>query len=247
MLRQLILCSALLVPCLCAPTPARAGPNDYIRLPTVVHGERELDYKTGFARHRDGSSDAAQSLGYGFTPTPWWFTELYAKTARNGAEPSAFDAWEWENRFQLTESGRYPVLLGMLLEIERPRDRREGYEITVGPMMQSEWGAVQGNLNLFLRRHLRAEEAFDTELLVQMQLKYRQARAFEWGLQGFGNTGPWRHALPGSRQDARLGPAIFGKLRAAPGQAIGWNAALLEGLNRASPRTTLRLQAEYEF
>lgn len=226
---------------------AMAGPNDYIRLPTVEYGEREVDFKSGVQRNRSGSTEAAHSIGYGFTPTPGWFTEVYAKAARAPGEPTRFDAWEWENRFQLTETGRYPVDAGWLLEVERPKDRAEGYELTLGPMLQSEWGRVQGNINLFLQRHVRATERFDTELLYQLQLKYRQAEQLDWGLQGFGNTGRWNHWAPGSQQQFKLGPALFGKVRAGVKDAIKWNAALLAGITQATPRATLRMQAEYEF
>lgn len=239
--------SALLAISLTSSLAANAGPNDYIRLPTVEYGEREFDFKSGVQRNRNGSSEAAHSIGYGFTPTPWWFTELYAKYARPPGESNQFDAWEWENRFQLTETGRYPVDVGLLLEIERPKDRSEGYELTFGPMFQAEWGRVQGNFNVFLQRHVRASERFDTELLYQLQLKYRQAEQFEWGVQGFGNVGQWNRWAQGSEQQFKIGPALFGKLKTGTKQAIKWNAALLAGTTNATPRTTLRFQAEYEF
>ena len=129
--------------CLFVGASAIAGPNDYIRTPTVEYGEREIDFKIGSQRNRDGSSEAATSIGYGFTPKTWWFTEFYAKYAKPPGESQTFDAWEWENRFQLTETGKYPVDVGFLLEIERPKDRTEGYEITYGPMFQAEWGKLQ--------------------------------------------------------------------------------------------------------
>ena len=44
------------------------------------------------------------------------------------------DAFEWENKFQVTEAGEYPVDLGFIVELERPQDRSEGYEMRVGPL-----------------------------------------------------------------------------------------------------------------
>lgn len=228
-------------------SPARAAPNDYIRLPTVEYGEREIDFKAGAQRNRDGSSQAAYSLGYGFTPTRWWFTELYGKFAGGSSDSTRFDAWEWESRFQLTETGQYPVDVGFLLEIERPRDRAEGYEFVIGPMLQTEWGRYQANGNLFLKRHLKASEQFDSELLYQLQLKYRHTPALEWGLQGFGNLGQWNHWLARSDQDFRVGPALYGKIKTGSRQSLKWNAALLYGATQATARHTLRVQTEYEF
>lgn len=233
--------------CLFASAQSHAGPNNYVRTPTVEYGEREIDFKSGVQKNRDGSTESAHSLGLGFTPTSWWFTEVYAKYARPAGERTAFDAWEWENRFQLTETGKYPVDVGFLLEVERPRDRTEGYELTYGPMFQAEWGKVQGNLNLLIQRHVRATASFDTELLLQAQLKYRQSETLEWGAQALGNVGQWDHWNAREQQEFKIGPALFGKIRTGAKEAIKWNAAVLAGTTRATPKTTLRFQAEYEF
>ncbi len=233
--------------CLMTCVGAIAGPNDYIRTPTVEYGEREIDFKFGSQRNRDGSSESATSIGYGFTPKPWWFTEFYAKYAKPPGESQSFDAWEWENRFQLTETGKYPVNVGFLLEIERPKDRTEGYEITYGPMFQTDWGKIQGNFNLFIQKHVRATETFETELHYQMQIKYRNSAKLEWGAQAFGNAGKWDQWSSASKQEFKVGPALFGKIKTGIKEAIRWNAALLVGATNATPNTTMRVQAEYEF
>ena len=226
---------------------SHAAPNQYVVTPTVEEGEKEIDLKTGFERFRDCSSGAATSLGLGWGATSWWFTELYAKWHRPAGEAGGFDAWEWENRFQLTPTGRYPVDVGLLLEIERPKDRSEGYELSYGPLLQAEWDRWQGNLNLILERHVRASTPSDTELNYQWQVKYRASQAFEWGVQGFGGVGRWDRWAPSSEQQHQVGPAVFGKVRTGAGQGIRYNAALLFGANQAAPRTAVRFQAEYEF
>jgi hypothetical protein len=60
---------------------------------------------------------------------------------------------EWENKFQLTETGKYPVHVGFMLEIERPEDRSEGDEYKWGPLLQSEFDPWQANLNLLIEKH----------------------------------------------------------------------------------------------
>jgi hypothetical protein len=237
---------AALCPLLLSAT-AQASPNDYVRTPIVEEGEKEIDFKWGVEKNRHGPSANATSIGFGWGATSWWFTELYGKWHRAPGEASGFDAWEWENKFQLVPTGKYPVDIGFFLEIERPKDRAEGYELTYGPLLQSEWGPVQGNLNLLWEKHVRATESFDTELKYQAQLKYRGAERLEWGAQAFGELGRWNHWSPSSQQEHKLGPAIFGKVKAGATQAIRWNAGLLFGVTSASPRTSLRVQAEYEF
>lgn len=237
---------AFLCPLL-VPAMLRAAPNDYVRTPIVEQGEKEIDLKLGAEKSEDMSSGTAGSLGFGVGVNSWWFTELYGKGKRDSGKSNAFDAVEWENKFQLTETGKYPVDIGAFLEIERPKDRTEGYELTYGPLLQAEWGAVQGNLNLLLQKHVRASAPFETELLYQVQLKYRAFEQFEWGAQGFGSFGRWDKWAPATEQEHKFGPAIFGKIKAGPKQAIKYNAAILFGLTGASPAVTLRLQTEYEF
>lgn len=239
--------SAVVALCLFTAIQAHAGPNDYIRMPTVEYGEREIDFKSGIQKNRDGSTESANSIGFGFTPTSWWFTEVYAKYAKPVGESNSFDAWEWENRFQLTDTGKYPVDAGFLLEIERPKDRTEGYEITYGPMFQSEWGKLQGNFNVFIQKHVQASTVFTTELHYQLQLKYRQSELLEWGAQAYGNAGSWDEWHASGQQEFKIGPALFGKIKTGTKEAIKWNAAILTGTTHATPKTTLRSQVEYEF
>jgi hypothetical protein len=230
-----------------ATSLVHADPNDYVRTPTVEYGEKEIDFKSGVQRNRDDTSESANAIGLGWGATAWWFTEVYAKYKREAGESSAFDAWEWESRFQLTETGKYPVDVGFLFEIERPDDRTEGYELTFGPMLQKEWDRIQGNFNLFLQKHARATAAFDTELHYQAQVKYRDSEKLEWGVQAFGDLGQWDDWSPTSAQEHKIGPALFGKFRTGARQAIRWNTALLLGATDSSPSATLRFQAEYEF
>jgi len=240
--------AALAMSCLLVPAVSRADPDAYVHSPIVEEGEKELDFKAGTAKNRDGTRESAYSLGLGWGVNSWWFTEVYAKGHKLPGEGNSFDAWEWENKFQLTETGKYPVDVGFLLEIERPRDRSEGYEYKWGPLFQADiTNKIQGNLNILVEKHIRAAVPEKAELGYQWQVKYRYKPEFEFGAQGFGDVGPWNHWEPSSEQPHIAGPAIFGKLRVGQKQVINYNAGILFGLTHGAPRNTLRLQAEYEF
>lgn len=240
--------AALTLSSLCATSAAVAGPSDYVVTPIVEEGEREIDFKAGTSKLNDGSRESAHSLGFGWGATNWWFTEIYAKWHKEPGAAGTFDAWEWENKFQLTETGRYPLDVGLLLEIERPRDRSEGYEYRWGPLLQTDvTPSVQANLNLLFEKHIRASEPAAATLGYQWQVKYRWRPALEYGLQGFGDVGPWNDWSPRSAQSHKAGPALFGRVRVADHQVVRYNAGLLFGFTDGAPRNTLRLQAEYEF
>ena len=223
-----------------------AGPSDYVYVPTVEYGERELDFKYGTASTDGGPDEQAASLGFGLGAARWWFTELYVKYKREDGR-TFLDAFEWENKFQLTETGKYPVDVGWLVELERPQDRDEGYELKLGPLFQTEFGRLQLNTNILLERVFDSLDSNGTSLGYQWQAKYRWREGLEFGAQGFGDMGDWTHWAPADEQNHRMGPAVFGKIALGGRQAIRYNAALLIGLGGGAPDHTLRLQVEYEF
>ena len=197
------------------------------------------------------SRESAASIGYGYGVTQNWFTELYVKYKREdstGTGAATFmDAFEWENKFQLTEPGKYPVDTGLLLEIERPRDHSEGYEVKFGPLFQTEFDKIQVNTNLFFKRNYQADFSNPLELSYQWQVKYRWQQQFEYGAQGFGEVGKWDHWAPRDEQSHRYGPAIFGKISVGDRKAIKYNVSYLIDASKVTRSNTVRTQIEYEY
>ncbi|MEO8386223.1 MAG: hypothetical protein ABI583_13330 [Betaproteobacteria bacterium] len=230
---------------------AVADPADYVKTTAIDYGERELEIKFGTSKLADGEGRvAAGTFGLGFGVTPTWFTEAYVKYQKSPNEKTSYDAFEWENKFSLTETGKYWADLGLFVELEIPRDRNEGFEFRFGPLVQTEFDKVQVNTNLFLKRNVHVgagSEPQVTELHYQMQAKYRFKREIEVGVQAFGELGKWNHWDASEMQNHRLGPALFGKLSMGGREAIKYDVAWLVGASKAAPDSTLRVQLEYEF
>jgi hypothetical protein len=218
-----------------------------VHTPIVEYGERELELRQGRAKLDDGSHESAFAVSYGMGVKPWWFTELELVFEGATGKPAEAEAVAWENVFQLTETGKHAADVGVLLEIERPRDHAEGYELKYGPLLQTELGRVQLNGNLLFERHVRAAEPSDTEMLYEWQAKYRWRPAFEFGLQGFGEMGTWDHWKPSDEQSHVLGPAAFGKVGLGGHHALRYDAALLFAASSGAPARTLRFRVECEF
>jgi hypothetical protein len=226
-----------------------AGPADYVYTPTVEYGEREIDFKYGNAKEADGSRSMTSMLGFGYGVTEYWFTEVYVKREIESGE--GLTLAEWENKFQLTETGKYPLDLGLITEIEAPlSDDHAPYEFKIGPLLQTEVGKVQLNGNLLFERKFgpnEEDEDYHTEMGYQWQLKYRWQPRFEFGMQGFGDMGKWNDWEPSDEQSHKLGPAVFGKIGMGGKQAVKYNAAWLVGVSDAAPDNNFRMQVEYEF
>jgi len=228
---------------------AFANPADYIYSPIVEYGERELDFKAGAASPLAGSSAQGTSIGYGYGAKENWFTEVYLKQERSGNTDVTLA--EWENKFQLAETGKYPVDLGFITEMEAPLSGNAPWELNIGPLFQTEFGKLQLNGNLlFQRAYGKLDESgvpYSTNFNYQWQAKYRWQPVLEFGVQGFGEMGTWNNWNSQANQNHRIGPAIFGKFALGHRQAIRYNAAWLLGASNAAPDHTLRLQLEYEF
>lgn len=232
---------------------ALAGPADYVYTPNVEYGEREVDFKFGTeAPPKDLPGDPRNyggSIGVGYGVTEYWFSEVYLKRELEGG--AGVTLAEWENKFQLLETGKYPIDLGLITELEVPTSGDAPNEIKVGPLMQSEFGKLQLNLNLLFERAFGKDKddgtAYTTEFQYQWQVKYRMQEAFEYGLQGMGEMGTWDNWAPDSEQIHKVGPAIFGKIPLGGREAIKYNAAWLKGASTAAPTDTFRMQVEYEF
>ena len=126
------------------PVLSLAGPSDYVQVPAVEYGEREIDFKYGTWKLADEPvRETAASLGFGYGATQWWFTEAYVKYHKEPGDRTRYDAFEWENKFQLTEHNQYAVDVGFLAEIEVPRARSEGYELAFGPLFQGDAGPLR--------------------------------------------------------------------------------------------------------
>lgn len=229
---------------------ARANPADYIYLPAVEYGEREVDVKYGTSTPRPGNPTASgASIGLGYGAGERWFTEVYLKQERVAGQ--AANLAEWENKFQLTETGQYAVDLGLITEIEAPLSANAAWELSAGPLLQTEFGRLQLNANLIFRHaYARPDETgvpSATNLFYQWQVKYNWQPALDYGLQGMGGMGQWNNWSAQASQPHMAGPAVMGKFPLAGRQSIRYNAGCLFGLSGAAPRATLRAQVEYEF
>jgi hypothetical protein len=236
---------------LALPALAHAAADEYVNTPNVEYGEREIDTKYGTRYFDDAHErESAASFGFGYGATQWWFTEAYLKYHKEPGDKTRYDAFEWENKFQLTEPNKYPIDVGALVELEIPRDRDEGYEVKLGPLLQWDTGPLRWNTNVFLQRSFstRGDEDPVTEMKYQAQVTYHiRDTNFDVGAQAFGDLGKWNDWAPKDEQSHRIGPAVFGKVKLEGRQAIVWNAAWLFGASKAAADNAFRLQAEYEF
>ena len=107
-----------------------AGPADYIYTPIVEFGEREVEFKHGSTTLPNGDQSRATVIGLGSGIKEHWFTEVSFKNKRKAGKET--NLVEWENKFQMTETGEYSVDVGLLTELEAPLSSNTPWEAKVG-------------------------------------------------------------------------------------------------------------------
>jgi len=228
---------------------AYAGPADYVYSPSVKYGEGELGVNYGASSPVAGKRAQVTSLSVGYGVTEYWFTDVYLKQSRSGMQNTTLV--EWENKFQFTEQGDYPLDMGLVTEIEIPVSGNAPKEIRIGPLFQKDIGKTRLNGNvLFERAFGIADEdgvPFSTNLGYQWQIKYRWQETLEFGMQGLGQVGTWNNWSTQAAQNHRVGPVVSGEFAMGDHQAIKYNAAWLVGVSAAAPNHTFRMSVEYEF
>lgn len=223
--------------------------SDYLLLPSVTQGEREIDWRSGIASA--GATTPAQAdyaLGFGVGVTAHWFTEVTVHYGQKRGSALELKDVAWENILQLAEPGEWPLDVGLAFEVEHSQLSQDQLNVTAGPLLQKEFGFLQANFNILITHVIEGTDPATTKVHLQWQLKYRYSEPFEFGVQGFDTVSSYRSVWAAySDQVHRIGPVALGKFKFAGERSLSYNAAILFGTTNRSPDRTLRLQIEYEF
>ena len=174
------------------------------------------------------------SLGYGWNER--WSTELYLLREFPSHGDGRARGWEFEARYQLTEQGEYASDWGLLFELEQGDDS-DRHEVAAGVLWEKELGhRWVAAANALLEYEFGADVGNEFETAFRAQLRYLHRAAFEPALELYLDD-----------QDYALGPAALGAWRLGPGRQLRWQVGLLFGIDRDTPKHSLRTALELEF
>ncbi|NOT40082.1 MAG: hypothetical protein HOP13_06290 [Alphaproteobacteria bacterium] len=229
---------------------AQAGLKVYA--PYVELGELEIEYRPSVTVDGDNVKDNEQKhlLGVGYGVNEWWFTELYAEWEHEAGsgESTVFEAFEWENRFQLTNPGEYWADFGLLVEYERTDDDKAPDKVEVALLFAKELGKFDATYNLVFEREVGGGASTDLNVGHAFQLKYRLDKAFEPGIEIFGEFGPIDD-MPGfNGQEHYIGPIATGVVPLGEsGLKLKYNAGYLFGVSDEAADGVVKAIVELEF
>lgn len=236
-----LLSLGLLVPAAWADEGPIEFVNDYhVYSPTVTQGQSELELRA--AQYRDGSPTLDTARGYAVSVahgfTAWWKPEIYFGTyERAPGGPNTLDAYEFENTFQLTDTGKYWADVGFLASYEYKVPAGEANEFEFGPLFEKQTGHVTQRLNLVFEKEVGTGASRQYGLRTGYSLNYAWRRGFAPGFEAYAHP----------HEDVySLGPSVRGEL-VFGGSEIEYTFGAVFGMNARSPDTALMLRLEYEF
>lgn len=228
---------------------AQAGFKVYA--PYVEEGELEFEYRPSVTVDGDPAKDNEQKhlLGIGYGVNSWWFTEVYAEWEREAGpgEETKFEAFEWENRFQLTEPGEYWADFGLLVEYERTDDNKAPDKIEFALLFAKDLGQFDATYNLIFEKQVGSGASDDLELAQAFQLKYRLDKAFEPGVEVYNEFGAIGD-MPGfDGQKHYIGPVATGVIPLNDsGLKLKYNAGYLFGVSDEAEDGVVKAIVELE-
>lgn len=227
---------------LAAAASARASDDFNIYSPHVTEGQSEVEFRGHQQSDNQDPSlqgERAYELSFAHAFTPWWKTEFYlGMYEREPGSPNTYAGHEFENIFQLTDTGHYWADVGFLAAYEYKAQPGEVSTLEFGPLFEKQSGRLRQRLNLIWEKQLGGGADRKYEFRSSYLMTYRFSAPFAPGFEAY-----YRPA-DDSRQ---LGPALYGEILTGRGNEFEYSAALLFGLNHAAPDRTFVLRLEYEF
>lgn len=214
------------------PASVHAG-VDKIYDPYVHQGELELEARG--VHQFDDENEHKLKFGAGYGVNRFWFVEGYAIVEQETGGHVEVKELELENKFQLTEQGRYWADLGALVEVEKELGE-DKWELKAGPLLEKQIRRWIVTANLYVEKQFGSDRSTsEAEFLGAARVKYRLSPELEPAIEYYADE-----------ETHSLGPVLTGSHRWGK-TPIKWEAGVLAGLNHDSPDVSIRWLLEFEF
>jgi hypothetical protein len=220
--------------------------------PYVEEGEWELEYFGSRTNDSDAAKNNGQahqvSVGYGVNS--WWHTEFYSKFEKEPQDKTTFDAWEWENIFQLTERGENWIDVGAALAYEYTPQSNRADTIEGRLLLAKDFSNTSHVLNIILEKDVASGPKAGLEGGLLWSSRYNYSQYFEPGFEISSEFGELKHTGNFDAQQHYIGPAAYGKIplhMAGQFDALKYRVGYLFGVSKAASSGDAIAQLEYEI
>lgn len=222
--------------------------------PIVEKGELEIEttgvYDIDHRKEKNAVQEYKNSIGYGVTDR--WATEFYGEFERQPQEDEdgnsklsrvKFTNIEWENRYQLTEQGKYWLDTGIYFAWEIPMREKNPGKVEGKILLEKATQNFTHMANLIIEKEVGGGSTEQTTAAVAWSSRYRLSEHFQPGVEYWADFGQVRSRLPYQEQNHQVGPAFYGHLT----PHIKYDVGYLFGISRTAPQGELKWVLEYEL
>jgi hypothetical protein len=241
--RSTVLAAAMPLVFCCAV--ANADPGYYVVTVYDDPGLRTLDFRYWTSKQPGSPAVRWPEIGLGWNIGGPWYTEVLASWIGSSEAATRLSTLNWQNDLLLTR-GQYPVDVALHTLLVRHAEAEYGSAIEYGPALQTDVGRTQVNANLIFERGFGAAASEPVQMKYQWQLRHRWKPWLHFGLQGFGELGPWSDWSPREAQSHRAGPALFGSVPMGAG-SLAWQVSYLTGSTYAQHGNMFSMRVKYDF
>lgn len=217
------------------------GDDFVVYSPYVVKGQSEVEFRSysfsDSSNTLDGERGYAISVAHSFTD--WWKPEIYlGEYQRQPGQGMELQAYEFENTFQLTDTGEYWADLGFLASYEYATQPGVVSTLEFGPLFEKRAGRFVHKLNLIWEKQIGGSADNVYEFRTAYSLSYQLHRWLAPGGEIY--VRPHDNAY-------QIGPVLYGELVTSGGDELEYSAGIVLGVNPGAPDKTFILRLEYEF
>jgi hypothetical protein len=229
----------------CYGVAALADPGYYVVTAYDNPGVRTIDFRYWTVKQPGQSEVIWPEIGLGLNVNGRWYTELLLSYIGSSQFATRLSTYNWQNDYLLTQ-GQYPFDLAIHTLYSKADGPTGGSAFELGPVIQTDVGRTQINLNVFFARAFDDQSSHPTELKYQWQLRHRWRPWLQFGVMGFGELGTWNDWAPSDAQSHRLGPALFGTVPFGD-NSLAWQAGYLVGSIYGESGSMFTARVKYDF
>ena len=226
----------------------------HVYSPIVEKGEIEIEttgvYDFDHKKDKNAVQEYKNAIGYGVTDR--WATEFYGEFEREPQEDEEgntklssvkFTHLEWENRYQLTEQGKYWLDAGLYFAYEIPVRKKDPGEIEGKILLEKSTQNFMHTANIIFNKEVGGGATEETTAGFAWSSRYRLSEHLQPGFEYWVDFGEMRKHLPYDEQTHQVGPALYGRLT----PHIKYDIGYLFGISQAAPEGELKWVLEYEL
>lgn len=184
-------------------------------------------------------------LSYGVTS--YWTPEIEAVVSRDPGTGNSdhYDVTTFASLFDLTPHSHGPLNFGLWTEYGLSATSAQSDSVKFGPLAQAKFGKVTTTANFYVERDVGSHSSDALDSSYAAQVKFELRKWLSPAIEAYGTIGNLNQNTPTPQQQERVGPVMVGDFEIHHIGSLKYEIGYLQGVNGATPNSTLKWVLEY--